>query len=100
MRENKKTKICKFQKTFLLCSSLFCFDQPFFFPRHMPEMNNPEPHLQESDAIGDDNVSHVNQDPQAQGICDSEEEYDRYKDNPDLLGEKKTAAGRLYAFDW
>ncbi|KAF9288651.1 hypothetical protein BGZ74_000869 [Mortierella antarctica] len=30
-------------------------------------MNNPEPHLQESDAIGDDNVSHVNQEPQAQG---------------------------------
>ncbi|KAG0016928.1 hypothetical protein BGZ81_010983 [Podila clonocystis] len=63
-------------------------------------MNNPEPHLQESNTTVDDSVSHMNQAPQTQDLSCSEEEYDRYKDNPDLLGENKNAAGRLYAFDW
>jgi len=62
-------------------------------------MNNQELHPQ-ADVIGNNNVSHANREPQTQDTGDKEEEYDRYKDNPDLLGEKKTAASRLYAFDW
>lgn len=29
-----------------------------------------------------------------------EEEYDRYRDNPDLLGEAMPKAARLFSFDW
>ncbi|KAG0198507.1 hypothetical protein BGX28_008042 [Mortierella sp. GBA30] len=29
-----------------------------------------------------------------------EEEYDRYKDNPELLGVSKTKTSRLFSFDW
>lgn len=31
---------------------------------------------------------------------EEEEEYDRYKDNPELLGETKSKATRMFSYDW
>ncbi len=30
----------------------------------------------------------------------SEQEYDRYKDNPELLAETMPKASRMFSFDW
>lgn len=54
------------------------------------EVNHDHDLIQEHDQTEEQQLQEV----------EEEEEYDRYKDNPELLGETKSKATRMFSYDW